>query len=88
MYTAGEGAEDIFKEAKFFRIAPLDKKKWQCWYNVVTIRNNVVTILQHCVALKIVVPNRHVKVTYGQYDEMVQRFLKVENKQVTKGCKK
>ena len=26
MYTAGEGAEDIFKEAKFFRIAPLDKK--------------------------------------------------------------
>ena len=30
----------------------------QCWNNVVTIRNNVATMLQHCVALKIVVANR------------------------------
>ena len=29
----------------------------QCWNNVVTIRNNVATILQRCVALKIVVAN-------------------------------
>ena len=31
---------------------------WQCWNNVVTIRNNVATMLQRCVALKIVVANR------------------------------
>ena len=30
----------------------------QCWNNVVTIRNNVATILQRCVALKLVVANR------------------------------
>ena len=30
----------------------------QCWYNVVTIRNNVATMLQRCVVLKIVVANR------------------------------
>ena len=30
----------------------------QCWNNVVTIRNNVATMLQRCVALKIVVANR------------------------------
>ena len=30
----------------------------QCWNNVVTIRNNVVTMSQRCVALKIVVANR------------------------------
>ena len=29
----------------------------QCWSNVVTIRNNVATMLQLCVALKIVVAN-------------------------------
>ena len=29
----------------------------QCWNNVVTIRNNVATMLQGCVALKIVVSN-------------------------------
>ena len=29
----------------------------QCWNNVVTIRNNVATMLQRCVALKIVVGN-------------------------------
>ena len=32
----------------------------QCWNNVVTIRNNVATMLQRCVALKIVIANRHV----------------------------
>ena len=30
----------------------------QCWNNVVTIRNNVTTMLQRCVALKIVIANR------------------------------
>ena len=30
----------------------------QCWNDVVTIRNNVATMLQRCVALKIVVANR------------------------------
>ena len=30
----------------------------QCWNNVVTIRNNVATMLQRCVALKIVAANR------------------------------
>ena len=30
----------------------------QCWNNVVTIRNNVATMLQRCVALKMVVANR------------------------------
>ena len=30
----------------------------QCWNNVVTIRNNVATMLQRCAALKIVVANR------------------------------
>ena len=30
----------------------------QCWNNIVTIRNNVATMLQGCVALKIVVANR------------------------------
>ena len=29
-----------------------------CWNNVVPIRNNVATMLQRCVALKIVVANR------------------------------
>ena len=29
----------------------------QCWNNVVTIRNNIATTLQRCVALKIVVAN-------------------------------
>ena len=32
----------------------------QCWNNVGTIRNNVATMLQRCVALKIVVVNRFV----------------------------
>ena len=32
----------------------------QCWNNVVTIRNNVTTMLQRCIALKIVVANRTV----------------------------
>ena len=31
---------------------------WHCWNNVVTIQNNVATMLQGCVALKIVVANR------------------------------
>ena len=31
---------------------------FQCWNNVVTIRNNVATMLQRCVALKIVIANR------------------------------
>ena len=30
----------------------------QCWNNFVTIRNNVTTMLQRCVALNIVVANR------------------------------
>ena len=30
----------------------------QCWNNVVTIRKNVATMLQHCVALKILNENR------------------------------
>ena len=30
----------------------------QCWNNVVTIRNNVATMLQRCVALKIIIANR------------------------------
>ena len=30
----------------------------KCWNNVVTIRNNVATMLKYCVALKIVVANR------------------------------
>ena len=30
----------------------------QCWNNVATIRNNVATMMQRCVALKIVVANR------------------------------
>ena len=30
----------------------------QCWNNVVTIRNNVPTLLQRCVALKIIIANR------------------------------
>ena len=33
-------------------------KALQCWTNVATIPNNVVTMLQLCVALKIVVANR------------------------------
>ena len=33
----------------------------QCWNNVVTIRNNVETMLQHCVTLKIVIANRLVE---------------------------
>ena len=33
----------------------------QCWNNVVTIRNNIGTMLQPCVALKIVVANRPVQ---------------------------
>ena len=32
----------------------------QCWNNVGTIRNNVATMLQSFVALKIVVANRYV----------------------------
>ena len=35
-----------------------DNTALQCWNNVVTIRNNVATILQRCVALKIVFANR------------------------------
>ena len=30
----------------------------QCWNSVVTVQTNVATILQRCVALKIVVANR------------------------------
>ena len=30
----------------------------QCWNNVVTIGNNVATMLQRCVVLKLVVANR------------------------------
>ena len=30
----------------------------QCWNNVVTIRNNVTTMLQRCVALEILIVNR------------------------------
>ena len=33
-------------------------KSLQCWNNIVTFRNNVATVLQGCVALKIVVVNR------------------------------
>ena len=33
----------------------------QCWNNVATIRNNVATMLQRCVVLKIVVTNRLVQ---------------------------
>ena len=36
---------------------------FQCWKNVVTIRNNVATMLQRCVRLKTVVANRFVNVT-------------------------
>ena len=32
----------------------------QCWNNIATIQNNVAPVLQHCVALKIVVANRPV----------------------------
>ena len=32
----------------------------QCWKHVVTIQNNVATMLLRCVALNIVVANRHV----------------------------
>ena len=32
----------------------------QCWTNVESVRNNVATMLQRCVALKIVVANRPV----------------------------
>ena len=38
----------------------LPNAAWQCWNSVVTIRNNVATMLQRCVALKIVVANRPV----------------------------
>ena len=34
------------------------KIQLQCWNSVVTIRNNVATMLRRCVALKIVVANR------------------------------
>ena len=34
------------------------KTALQCWNNVVTIPNNIVTMLQRCVALTIVVANR------------------------------
>ena len=40
----------------------------QCWNNVVTTRNNVATMLQRCVALKIVVANclvQHYLKTYS-----------------------
>ena len=30
----------------------------QCWNNVITIRNNVATMLQRCVALEILIVNR------------------------------
>ena len=30
---------------------------WQCWNNVAAIRNKVATVLQRCVALKIVIAN-------------------------------
>ena len=33
----------------------------QCWNNVVTIQNNVATMLQRCVALELVVANRLVQ---------------------------
>ena len=36
------------------------KRELQCQNNVVTIRNNVETMLQRCVALKIVAANRRV----------------------------
>ena len=36
----------------------LEKHSVASWSNVVTIRNNVATMLQPCVALKIVVENR------------------------------
>ena len=34
------------------------KAALQCWNQVVTVRNNIVTMLQPCVALKIVGANR------------------------------
>ena len=39
----------------FYRNTPL-----QYWNNVTTIRNNVATMMQRCLALKIVVANRFV----------------------------
>ena len=35
----------------------------QCWNNVATIRNNFATMLQHSVALKLVVASRLVNIT-------------------------
>ena len=32
----------------------------QCWINVATMRNNVATMLQRCIALKLVLANRPV----------------------------
>ena len=45
-------------------------KALHCWNNVVTIRNNVATILQSGAALKIVVANRLV---YSLFSELTQQ---------------
>ena len=37
----------------------------QCWNNVVTIRNNVTAMLQHCVALKIVIAIVSCNITFN-----------------------
>ena len=37
------------------------KTAMQCWNNIVTIWNNVATMLQRCVVLKIIVANRLVQ---------------------------
>ena len=44
------------------------KTALQCWNNVVTIPNNIVTMLQRCVALTIVVANRLMHCTGRIFD--------------------
>ena len=59
---------EVYSSGSFPWTSPLSDRKvpkgvmfygtaLQCWNSVVTVQNNVATILQRCVALKIVVAN-------------------------------
>ena len=46
----------------------------QCWNNIVTIQNNVATMLQRCVALKIVVAERIISYNITLNLETTEKF--------------
>ena len=52
------------------------KRALQCWNNVVTIPNNIVTMLQRCVALTIVVANRLMYCTGRIFDRFKIRAFR------------